>query len=147
MLPENFWQELFIAKSDFSGANLAERLKQDFAWFTAGGKKIGIAQLELVGANQLIEQRKQEIIRVLEEIKSELALDVIFLTGIDLEDDKNYFVADDEQTKKLLEKVLAVKFSGSCAQRPGLIMRKQIIPLIKEELENSKYLWTIINNH
>jgi manganese-dependent inorganic pyrophosphatase len=43
-LSENFWKELFTAKSDLSGAKLAERIESDSAWFEIGGKKIGIAQ-------------------------------------------------------------------------------------------------------
>ncbi|MBI4084927.1 MAG: DHH family phosphoesterase, partial [Candidatus Liptonbacteria bacterium] len=134
-LPENFWKDLFIAKSDLSGRKLAERIEDDFAWFVMGGKKVSIAQIEMIGAKKLIDERSGEIIKILDEIKKEMNLDFIFLNTIELEDAKNFFVAHDTETQKLLKKVLNVKFTGSVAERPNLIMRKQIIPLLKKELE------------
>ena len=136
-LPEDFWKDLFIAKSDLSGNKLAERIEGDFAWFVMGDKKVGIAQVEMIGAKKLVNERNGEIIQVLEKIKKEMSLDFIFQNTIELENTKNFFVAQDSGTKKLLEKVLNVQFAGVVAERPNLIMRKQIVPLLKEELENN----------
>lgn len=134
-LPESFWKELFIAKSDLSGEKLAERIRGDFAWFVMGNKKLGIAQIEMIGAKNLVEQRELEIIQTLNNIKAEMQLDFIFQNTINLEETKNFFVTDDEPTKDLLTGVLQVTFNGNIAERPNLIMRKQIVPLLKEELE------------
>ncbi len=134
-LPGDFWKELFIAKSDLAGPKLAERIEGDFAWFVMGGKKVGIAQIEMIGAKKLIKEREAEIIQALGELKDEMDLDFIFQNTIELEDAKNYFVSFDAPTKALLAKVLNVQFSGNIAERPSLIMRKQIVPLLKEELE------------
>ena len=41
----------------------------------------------------------------------------------------------DSETQKLLEKVLKVQFAGVVAERSNLIMRKQIVPLLKTETE------------
>jgi hypothetical protein len=59
----------------------------------------------------------------------------IFLNIIELDEVKNYFITNDIKTQKLLEKILDVRFNGFIAERPNLIMRKQIVPLLKEELE------------
>lgn len=134
-LPETFWRELFLAKSEMPGPKLAERIESDFMWFSAGQKKVGIAQIEIIGAKKLVAERMPEIIQALEKLRSELNLDFVFQNTVELEKAKNYLVAPDEATKQLLEKVLGVKFSGSIAERPNLIMRKQIVPLLKEELE------------
>lgn len=135
LLPDNFWQELFVAKSDLSGEKLKKRIEGDFAWFTFADKKIGIAQIEIIGADKLIKERGSEIINILEEIKLEMGLDYIFQNTIELELECNYFISPDIKTQKLLESILDVKFDGFIAKRPNLIMRKQIVPLIKEELE------------
>jgi manganese-dependent inorganic pyrophosphatase len=135
LLPENFWKELFIAKSDLSGDKLKERIEGDFAWFIMGGKKVGIAQIEIIGADNLIKERLNDIIQTLEKIKSQMGLDYIFQNTIELEEIKNLFIAKDADTQAVLEKALGIRFSGSVAERPNLIMRKQIVPLIKEELE------------
>lgn len=134
-LPEDFWKDLFIAKSDLSGNKLTERIEGDFAWFVIGGKKVGIAQVEMIGAEKLVNERGGEIAQVLNKIQKEMGLDFIFQNTIELEDTKNFFVAQDSETQKLLEKVLSVQFTGIVAERPNLIMRKQIVPLLKDELE------------
>ena len=135
-LPENFWKELFEAKSDLSGNKLEERMRGDFAWFIIGDKKLGIAQIEIIGVRKLIEERVSEITEVLQKIKAEMGLDFIFQNTIELEEIKNFFITPDAATKSILEKVLNIKFKDSVAERPNLIMRKQLVPLIKEELKS-----------
>lgn len=135
-LPSNFSKELFKAKSDLSGNKLKERILGDLAWFNIGVKKVSIAQIEMIGAEKLMKERLDEIIGILEEIKKDMTLDIIFLNTIELEECKNFFIAKDIETQKILEKILNIKFIGSVAEKPNLIMRKQIVPLLKEELEN-----------
>lgn len=134
-LPENFWRELFLAKSNLSGSKLAQRIEGDFAWFIVGDRRVGIAQIEIIGAQKLISERTQEIIEVLEKLKTAQNLDMIFQNTIDLEEGRNYIIANDETTQKLLEKILNVRFSGVVAERQDLVMRKQIVPLLKAALE------------
>lgn len=135
LLSDNFWKELFMAKSDLSGEKLKERIKDDFAWFTFVDKKVSIAQIEIIGAEQLIKERGEEIINILEKIKLDMGLDYIFLNTIELELGCNFFISSDLKTQKLLETILDIKFNGFIAKRPNLIMRKQIVPLLKEALE------------
>jgi len=135
-LPVNFWRELFLAKSDLAGDKLRERIIGDFAWFEMGGKKVGIAQIEMIGAKKLIEDRETDILQILEEVRMEKQLDFIFQSTLELEGGKNFFVTENSKTKRLLEKVLNIEFAGNFATREGLIMRKQIAPLLKEELES-----------
>ncbi len=135
ILSEDFWKELFTAKSDLSGEKLKERIEGDFAWFVMGDKKVGIAQIEMIGAEKLVAERSEEIIKILESIKQDMDTDYIFQNIIELDEGRNYFVTQDYGTQQLLEKCLGVKFNGAVAARPNLIMRKQIVPLLKEELE------------
>lgn len=130
-LTEVFWEDMFIAKSDLTDKKLAERIKGDFAWFIVGEKKIGIAQIEMIGAKKLIYDRGEEIIQVLEKIKAELKLDFIFQNIIELKDVKSFFVTNDIEAKKLLEEIFGVKFIGMLAEKSPVIMRKQIVPLLK----------------
>ncbi len=134
-LPESFWKELFLAKSDLSGGKLAERIEGDFAYFTLGERRVGIAQLEIIGAKKLVTEREAEILHALSALKKAHALDHVFQNTIELNEVKNFFVTAEPETKELLEKVLAVQFSGNVAERPDILMRKQIVPLLKEALE------------
>jgi manganese-dependent inorganic pyrophosphatase len=135
-LPENFWQELFLAKSELSGHKLRDRIQQDFAWFIMGDKKLGIAQIEMIGVKKLLEDRETEIIEILREMESEMDLDYIFQNTLELQEGRNYFVTHHESTKRLLEKILPITFFEDVAEYRELIMRKQIVPLLKKELEN-----------
>ena len=134
-LPKNFWQELFLAKSDLSGSKLAKAIAGDCVWFEIANQKISIAQLEIIGAKELIYQRLPEIVIALEKLKRQNHLGMVFLNLIDLKTYHNTLVAIDEITKSLLSKALAVKFVGNVAKTDEVIMRKQIIPLLKNELE------------
>ena len=134
-LPDDFWKDVFIAKSNLSGNKLTERIEGDFAWFVMGDKKVGIAQIEMIGVKKLLDERRGEIIQTLAKIKNDMGLDYVFQNTIELEGVKTFFVAQDPETQKLLEKVLNVQFAGVVAERPNLIMRKQIVPLLKLELE------------
>ncbi len=134
-LPENLWREMFLAKSDLSGDKLAETIRKEFTWFVMGDKKVGIAQLEVLEAKKLLEKRDAEILQILEQTKKNMALDLIFQNTVAIEEEKNYFVASDDQAQKLLEKVFGVEFIEDIAEKPGLMMRKQIVPLLKVELE------------
>lgn len=134
-LPPEFANDMFRMKSDLSGEKLEERTRGDFALFSIGGKAVGIAQLEMLGGEKLIAERKEEILAILHNLKREHDLDHIFLTLIELEADCNLILADDPDTQALLGKALGVSFVGSLAKRDGLIMRKQVVPLLKEILE------------
>lgn len=139
-LSESFWKELFLAKSDLSGSKLKQRIYGDFAKFTMGRKKVVIAQIEMIGAQKFIKERESEIIPILNELAVEMNSDFIFLNIIELHDAKNYFVITNDVVKKVLEKVLNVNFIGNIAEKAGLIMRKQIAPLLKDELEQNNQI-------
>ena len=134
-LPVTFSKELFESKSDMSGDKLKERIISDMAWFNIADGKVGILQLEIVNSKDLIENRIGDIVEIIRYFKRERDFSLIFLNIIELEECVNYFIAIDDETKKVIERVLDVKFNGYGAERPNLIMRKQIVPLLKEELE------------
>lgn len=61
--------------------------------------------------------------------------DITFLTCIDVEKGFNIFVAADQASEHFVSSLLKVKFSTGIAKRKGVIMRKEITPLIKEKME------------
>lgn len=134
-LPENYWKELFQAKSDLSGDNLRERIEGDFSWKHLVGKKVGTAQLEIIGAEHVVKERESEIFPILHKIKKELNLDFMLINVVDLEKEESFLLSDEKDTQKILEKILSVTFSGNVARKNGFIMRKEITPLFKKALE------------
>lgn len=133
-LPSDFIHEMFLAKSNITEP-LNEILIQDFKAFDFN-KKVGIAQLEIIDTNKFIKNNLSEISKILTKIQKEKSLDYIFLNGIDLEGAGNTFVAVNDIDKKLLESILDIKFTDNLATSDHIIMRKEIAPLIKKNLEN-----------
>jgi manganese-dependent inorganic pyrophosphatase len=136
-LPEGFWREMFMAKSDVSGTKLAERVDGDFAHFRFGPTTLGIAQIEMLGGMDLLQSRKDELTKLLEAKSLAFSLDHIFLNLIDLEGPDNLFFAPNLETQKILERALGVVFSGDIAVRHQALMRKQIVPRLKDILESA----------
>lgn len=136
--PEDFAHRMFLSKSDLSGDKLIKTIRVDFANFKShnfNGKKMGIAQIEMIEGIKLAEDRKDEIVSEIKAIMKELGIDIVFLTIIDLEANQNILVAPTREIEDILSEVLNVKFKNQIATRTGLIMRKEIVPLIKDYLD------------
>ncbi|MBI5221336.1 MAG: DHH family phosphoesterase [Candidatus Magasanikbacteria bacterium] len=132
-IPENFEYEMFMHKSNLDQP-LKEILLSDFKTFDLNGKKVSIAQLEILDKNDYIKNNLVEIKLTLEELKNEQQLDYLFLNFIDLEKGINSFVVIDKHTEELLSQVLIVQFKNSVAHSDKMILRKEIYPLIKNIL-------------
>lgn len=128
---------MFLAKSKLTQP-IKEAFLQEYYPRNVNGKKITIFQLELIDVEGFIKKNLKEIKNGLEEIKREESLDIVFLSCIDVENFYNEFVAVDEESKALLSKVLGLKFSQGLGHRDGVIMRKEIVPLIVDALEKVK---------
>ena len=136
-LPSDYVHEMFSCKSQFK-KSLKETIIDDFATFNFNNHHLGIAQLEIINVGKFVRENSIKIKKILEELKKEKSLDLVFLTCIDLDKAFNQIVVIDEDTQKLLEQVLKVKFENGVTKRDGILMRKEIIPLIKEVLEAGK---------
>ncbi len=127
-IPENFIAEMFAYKTNYLLTHLAEVLISDFKVFPGA---LGIAQLEGVDLELIINNQIQEIKRVLEELKNKHNLEYIFLTCADISKGYNFLVATDEATKLLLSKSMNLLFnSAGIAKTNKLFLRKQILPLL-----------------
>ncbi len=134
-LPSGFTHDMFAAKSDFTGPKLAQAMDTETGVFEISGKRIGIVQLELVGSDVLVENRHLEILAILEHLCEQNKLDFIFLTMLDIEEKLNRFICADPFMQTSLSSALNVTFTDNLAIRQGIIMRKQITPLLKSYLE------------
>jgi manganese-dependent inorganic pyrophosphatase len=123
-----FASEMFLAKSDLTRDKLRDRLSGDMAI----KEDLAIGQIEMIGANKLVEGRKPEILKELREIKSRSKSSMIFLSIIELEDNFNLFITEDPKVQKMLKEIFRIKFEDNVAKREGLIMRKEIMPKVME---------------
>ena len=121
-----------MAKSDLKGEKLGQTLKDDFKWFEIGGKKLGVAQLQVVLAEALIKERKDEIVAELERIKAESGVEDVFLSIQDLEEGTTFFVAQDENIQARLAESFGLSFQDGVAVTSKLLLRKYIIESLSE---------------
>ena len=138
-LPEDYVHQMFVHKSKFTQP-LKDVLLGDFKDFQINDDKIGIAQLEIVDVDDFINNNLEETKKLLSEIKKEKSSKYIFLNCIDLENGFNAFVAIDDLTKKVISSSLNVNFEDDIAKSDHLIMRKEMVPLIKEVLRTGEFL-------
>lgn len=130
-IPDNLVHDIFVAKTRAAAEELSTTLKDDFQDFTFGAKHVGITQLEVVNLEQLVKDHLEQILSILEELKQEYNLDLVFLTSVDLEKEFNLFITIDFEAQSVLEKTLNIKFQKNVAKRGGLILRKEIVPRLE----------------
>lgn len=135
-LPSDYPRELFLAKSDLSGNQLQNVLRDDLAIFDFGQYHAGIAQIEMIGGFELIQNRKEEILAILADLKKKESLDWIYCSIVELEKGCNIFIAVDEVPQKTLSELFAIEFHDTVAVRQGLVMRKETVALLKEYFQN-----------
>lgn len=134
-LPKNYTHEMFADKSKINKPLKKYFLEDKFAIWEFGGTKISTVQMEIIDLDKFIRKNIEKIKKTLTKIKNERSIDTIFLTCIDIEKGFNVFVVIDDLAKDILSKALKIKFNGMIARRNGIIMRKEIIPIIKEVME------------
>jgi len=135
-IPASMIDDMFTAKTRFAFNNLADALTIDAKQCSIGKYRIGIAQLEIMDLQRLADDRFSDIIITLERMKDEQQLDAALLTAIDLREGFNIFVTPDAALQSALSKALNVTFENNVARREGLLLRKQLIPLLKSALEH-----------
>lgn len=136
-IPDDFIAVMFQAKSNLEGSALHETLVGDSSFREVGGRKIGIGQLEVVGAKHLVETRYQDLLNSLTYLKeTHPMVDTFFVSVIDVVDGYNIFLAPDKKTQEELTLFLGATFDErGVGYRSGIIMRKEIRPLWMAWLE------------
>lgn len=133
-IPSEFVEILFESKSTFTHENLFGEIEHDAAWFPFGDKKIGIAQLEIVHAGQFLEEFGQEIPGVLKRLGEQSQLDTGLLSIIDIDNGNDIFMCEDVWLRDVVTKATGVTWAGNRATTSGIMMRKELVPLLREIL-------------
>lgn len=128
-------RQMFLAKSDLSGKRLRETLLGDKKIFKFGNNIVGIAQLEIIGADGLINSRIEEVERVLREIHDENLTDYTFAHIKDLDTSISNFICLDDKTQELLNDVPDTSWNDRMGTSNTFTLRKQIAAWIEERLK------------
>lgn len=134
-LPAGFIHRMFEAKSDFAGEKLAQAMDAECGSAELGGKRIGCVQMEIIGSENLVQNRKEEMLKIMSQLKETDRFDYIFATILDIEEKVNRFLCDDVSFQPFLSNALDINFEDSLALRAGIIMRKEITPKLKAVME------------
>lgn len=126
-------KEIFKKKSNIEGS-LREEMEADIK-IVMKEKSFTIAQLELVNVKDFLQNNIEKIKEVLNIIKKEKELNYIFLNCIDIFEGYNTIVTVDKDTEKLLEEILNIEVKNGIGKTENIIMRKQMISLIKEKMK------------
>ncbi len=137
-IPEDYVHQMFSHKSKFTEP-LKDVLLSDFKDFESTNGKIGIAQLEIVNVDDFINKNLLELQELLQKIKNERSVQYMFLNCIDLEKGFNIFVAIEKETKEILTSTLGINFKKNIAKTDHHIMRKEMVPKIKEMIKSKDY--------
>ncbi len=129
-VPAHLIDDMFTAKTRFASEHLQDALL-DTKQVTIGKYKVGIAQLEILGLQQLVDVRMNDILAELKRMKKEQQLDMVLLTAVDLKEGFNLFITPDAEMRVALSEALRVDFENQTAKRTGVLLRKQLLPLLK----------------
>ena len=98
-------------------------------------KKSELLKIEILDAKGLLLERQAEIFEQLNCFREKNYLDYVFLNLLSISENRNYFVTSGDWMRNLLESALDVEFDGNIGVKDGLTLRKQIVPILKRELE------------
>lgn len=127
----NFISEMFDYKTHNLSVDKQSFLDSFSSFFKIGGKHIGIVQLEITNVDNFIESNYEACMSIMREMKDQFLLDMVFITHIDLVEGFNKFLAYETETQNMLSSIFEISFEKSVAKRNGVIMRKEVVPLIK----------------
>ena len=126
-----FGMELFKKKAELSLKSAGEIINDDFKDFNFGDKKIGITQVQLIDAGELL-PRKEEMIIEMENIKNVGGYFSIIMIITDIMKEGSYFLISGNQD--VFYKMFDITEQENYIQ--GILSRKkQVVPILEKELK------------
>ncbi len=131
---DNLVEEMFVWKSTAILENIEESMREELARNEIKGETFAIIQLEMHDTQKLL-SKIDEIFSIFAQFRKENKINKIFLSAVDLKENRNLFITDQPQTRKIISAIFNINFEGNYAIHQGLIMRKEIWPKLIEYLE------------
>lgn len=134
-IPHDLIEKMFKAKSIFKDESLYHVIEANLALYKFKRALTGIAQLEIVEALKFIEKNQEDLLKNLRKLANKYETKYFALSIIDVNEGHNLFLAEDEDSQDLLQKTLNLEFNDGIAFTDGLIMRKELVPIIHAHIE------------
>lgn len=127
-----FTLEIFKAKSDVSKLSAEEIVKNDYKVFDFAGKKVMIDQLETVEQAKILTENKAELLAAMSKVKTELAVDLIFVVITDILQVNSKVLIFGEEEAAVAKQAFGGQVSESILDiGPKLSRKKEIAPLVE----------------
>jgi len=132
--PNILSQEIFRARSDIAGIKLKDLFFSDYKEYKEKRITFGISVHETLSPEILL-KKEREIFSLLENLKNEKKLNLIFFGLIDILKKETCLFLLGEEEKRIAEKAFGKEVKGNLLLLPGIVSRKkQILPFILQLL-------------
>lgn len=126
----DYAEEMFAAKSDVSALSDAELLRMDSKEYRLGGRDLRISMIETT-APRVILERKEGLLRAMEEVAREDGADQVLLFVVDILREEATLLVPNDTVRAIAEKSFGTTVEGDSVVLPGIMSRKkQIIPAL-----------------
>lgn len=122
---------LFERKSKIEDKNLRKEIEVENI-ITYKEKKLAVGQLEIVNLEKFLKDKKEKIIKIMQDVKREYELSYIFINCIDILDGFNIILALDKETEIELNKVFGYNFENGIYKLNKVVQRKEITKALRE---------------
>ncbi|MEZ4194865.1 MAG: hypothetical protein R3B53_00480 [Candidatus Paceibacterota bacterium] len=126
-VPDNWVEEYFAEQESILLGNFEEYLVADTKVFRLNTENFAIGQIELWDAEKVIETK----INTIEKVMGVYEPIPWVVNIINISKGFNYIYSSNEGGKGVIEKCLGVTFSNDLAKTDGLVLRKQLMKVIK----------------
>jgi manganese-dependent inorganic pyrophosphatase len=128
-------EEMFTAKSDFTGRSTEEIICGDMKEYDFNGKKVGIGVSEVTALDYFL-KNDDTISETVKKIKQEKNLDAFFFGAVDIIKQNTHFYFAGEEEKDLISKLFSGEEKGNYFVLEGVSSRKkEIAPVISEHYQ------------
>lgn len=127
--------EIFKAKSDLNQLSCQQMVKNDYKIFDFAGKKVMIDQLETVEQEQLITEKKECLLKAMQEVKEELGVALIFVVISDILQVNSKILVLGDHEQAIAESAFATKVTDHVIDIGAKLSRKKdIAPAIERAI-------------
>lgn len=134
-IPHDLVEKMFKAKSVFKHESLYHVIEDNMALYKFKRALTGLAQLEIVDAAKFIDKNASDLVRDLRKLNTKYDAKYMMLSVIDVNEAHNIFVVPNEESQKMLESLLNLSFEEGIAFSEGIIMRKELVPMLHAQIE------------
>ncbi len=136
-VPNTFVHDMFRAKTEMILANLESAIRADGLIARVGDTPVTQGQLELIGVDRLIQEHWDELRRIIQTMQREGGARYALLNLIDLESKTTDILVFDAMSQAFYSRALGQRFENNRAYIKGIFLRKQMLPLIKQAIDQT----------